>query len=69
MFHACDKIFDVTGNLENFCELNKALLHSWEHSAAAAVCTVTCERQPQPQLQQQLDKKAAEEAYVFMLAW
>ena len=26
MLHACDQRFDVTGNLENFCELNKALL-------------------------------------------
>jgi hypothetical protein len=25
MLHACDQRFDVTGNLENFCELNKAL--------------------------------------------
>jgi hypothetical protein len=24
MLHACDQRFDVTGNLENFCELNKA---------------------------------------------
>jgi len=23
--YACDQRFDVTGNLENFCELNKAL--------------------------------------------
>ena len=23
MLHACDQIFDVTRNLENFCELNK----------------------------------------------
>jgi len=26
MFHTCDQRFDVTGNLENFCELNKALI-------------------------------------------
>ena len=26
MLHACDQRFDVTGNLENFCELNKALV-------------------------------------------
>ena len=26
MHHACDQRFDVMGNLENFCELNKALL-------------------------------------------
>jgi len=26
MLHACDQIFDMMGNLENFCELNKALL-------------------------------------------
>ena len=25
MLYACDQRFDVTGNLENFCELNKAL--------------------------------------------
>ena len=25
MLHACDQRFDVTENLENFCELNKAL--------------------------------------------
>jgi hypothetical protein len=24
---ACDQRFDVTGNLENFCELNKALFY------------------------------------------
>jgi len=24
MLHACDQRFDVTGNLETFCELNKA---------------------------------------------
>ena len=24
MLHACDQRFNVTGNLENFCELNKA---------------------------------------------
>ena len=24
MLHACDQRFDVTGNLENFCKLNKA---------------------------------------------
>jgi len=24
MLHACDQRFDVIGNLENFCELNKA---------------------------------------------
>ena len=24
MLHACHQRFDVTGNLENFCELNKA---------------------------------------------
>jgi len=27
MPHAYDQRFDVTGNLENFCELNKALVH------------------------------------------
>ncbi|OQU79159.1 hypothetical protein SORBI_3008G102466 [Sorghum bicolor] len=27
MLHACDQRFDVTGNLENFCELNKALIY------------------------------------------
>jgi len=26
MLHACDQRFDVTGNFENFCELNKALV-------------------------------------------
>ena len=26
MLHTCDQRFDVTGNLENFCELNKALI-------------------------------------------
>ena len=26
MLHACDQRFDVTGNLENFYELNKALV-------------------------------------------
>ena len=25
MLHPCDQKFDVTGNLENFCELNKTL--------------------------------------------
>ena len=25
MFHACNQRFDVTGNLENFWELNEAL--------------------------------------------
>jgi len=25
MLHACDQRFDVTENLKNFCELNKAL--------------------------------------------
>jgi hypothetical protein len=25
MLYACDQKFDVTGNLENFCELNKAM--------------------------------------------
>ena len=28
MLHACDQRFDVMGNLENFCELNKALKDS-----------------------------------------
>jgi len=27
MLHAYDQRFDVTGNLENFCELNKALIY------------------------------------------
>ena len=27
MLHACDQRFDVTGNLENFCELNKSLIN------------------------------------------
>jgi len=26
MLHACDQKFDVTGNLENFCKLNKAFI-------------------------------------------
>ena len=26
MLHACDQRFDVTENLENFCELNKAIV-------------------------------------------
>jgi len=26
MLHTCDQRFDVTGNLENFCELNKTLI-------------------------------------------
>ena len=26
MLYACDQRFDVTKNLENFCELNKALM-------------------------------------------
>ena len=26
MLHAYDQRFDVTGNLENFCELNKAIV-------------------------------------------
>jgi len=28
MLHACDQRFVVTGNLENFCDLNKALIAS-----------------------------------------
>ncbi|KAG0520891.1 hypothetical protein BDA96_08G113600 [Sorghum bicolor] len=31
MLHACDQRFDVTGNLENFCELNKALIYLHSH--------------------------------------
>jgi len=27
MLHTCDQKFDVTGNLEIFCELNKALVY------------------------------------------
>jgi len=30
MLYAYDQRFDVTGNLENFCELNKALGHMHE---------------------------------------
>jgi len=27
--HACNQRFDVTENLENFCELNKACTNTW----------------------------------------
>jgi len=27
MLHACDQRFDVTGNFENFCELNQGLVY------------------------------------------
>jgi hypothetical protein len=29
MLNACDQRFDVTGNLENFCELNKGEAKEW----------------------------------------
>jgi len=32
MLHTCDRKFDVTGNLENFYELNKALMKRDDNS-------------------------------------
>jgi len=58
MLHACDQRFDVTGNLKNFCELNKAYIIyavvkknvdqvQAQHSAgrmAFANCSERCEK-------------------------
>ena len=36
MLHACDQKFDMTENLKNFCELNKAL---WDKQLGTEACT------------------------------
>ena len=40
MLHTCDQRFDVTGNLENFCELNKALLPSKSLNFFKILCQI-----------------------------
>jgi len=43
MLHACDQKFDVTENLENFCELNKASLEKgvyFKSRASAWSCSL-----------------------------
>ena len=42
MLHACDQRFDVTENLENFCELNKALVAPHASQAPSALPWPAC---------------------------
>ena len=44
MLHACDQKVDVTGNLEKFCKLNKALVTHYSEFRRAGQLHTTYER-------------------------